>query len=177
MCPTWRGGMVLRTMNPCDRRTPDRAIRQNPAAGSRPPSRSRARVAIAPFAELERAPEHVHTYRVTPLGAVERACGRTRRRDRWLTRWSRYSRYAGAAALLVDVAGHHGPFRSAAAGQRPRARLGPADHRPGRLIEVGARPRGWPGCSAPGSTTTPIAVHASERGRLKQVLLKVGLAR
>jgi len=27
-----------------------------------------ARRAIAPFAELERAPEHVHTYRVTPLG-------------------------------------------------------------------------------------------------------------
>ena len=27
-----------------------------------------ARRAIAPFAELERAPEHIHTYRVTPLG-------------------------------------------------------------------------------------------------------------
>ncbi|MFV9426927.1 helicase-associated domain-containing protein, partial [Rhodococcus aetherivorans] len=26
-----------------------------------------ARQAIAPFAELERAPEHIHTYRVTPL--------------------------------------------------------------------------------------------------------------
>ena len=27
-----------------------------------------ARKAIAPFAELERSPEHVHTYRLTPLG-------------------------------------------------------------------------------------------------------------
>jgi len=26
-----------------------------------------ARRAIAPFAELERAPEHIHTYRITPL--------------------------------------------------------------------------------------------------------------
>ena len=26
-----------------------------------------ARAALAPFAELERAPEHVHTYRITPL--------------------------------------------------------------------------------------------------------------
>ena len=26
------------------------------------------RKAIAPFAELERSPEHVHTYRLTPLG-------------------------------------------------------------------------------------------------------------
>ena len=26
-----------------------------------------ARAAIAPFAELERAPEHIHTYRISPL--------------------------------------------------------------------------------------------------------------
>ena len=31
-------------------------------------SADECRHAIAPFAELERAPEHVHTYRVTPLG-------------------------------------------------------------------------------------------------------------
>ena len=28
------------------------------------------RAAIAPFAELERSPEHIHTYRLTPLGPV-----------------------------------------------------------------------------------------------------------
>ena len=32
------------------------------------PNAEAARRAIAPFAELERAPEHVHTYRITPLG-------------------------------------------------------------------------------------------------------------
>ena len=32
------------------------------------PRAEEARRAIAPFAELERAPEHMHTYRVTPLG-------------------------------------------------------------------------------------------------------------
>ena len=31
------------------------------------PGADEARRAIAPFAELERAPEHVHTYRITPL--------------------------------------------------------------------------------------------------------------
>lgn len=31
------------------------------------PDAPAARGAIAPFAELERAPEHVHTYRITPL--------------------------------------------------------------------------------------------------------------
>src|SRR5690625_7496901 len=32
------------------------------------PRAATARAAIAPFAELERAPEHVHTYRITDLG-------------------------------------------------------------------------------------------------------------
>ena len=32
------------------------------------PEAGPCRIAIAPFAELERAPEHIHTYRLTPLG-------------------------------------------------------------------------------------------------------------
>src|SRR3954465_3901015 len=32
------------------------------------PLAQECRQAIAPFAELERSPEHVHTYRLTPLG-------------------------------------------------------------------------------------------------------------
>ncbi len=32
------------------------------------PDAQACRMAIAPFAELERSPEHVHTYRLTPLG-------------------------------------------------------------------------------------------------------------
>ena len=40
------------------------------------PAADEARQAIAPFAELERSPEHVHTYRITPARAVERARGR-----------------------------------------------------------------------------------------------------
>ena len=31
------------------------------------PQADAARVALSPFAELEKAPEHVHTYRITPL--------------------------------------------------------------------------------------------------------------
>ena len=44
------------------------------------PNAEAARRAIAPFAELERAPEHVHTYRITPARPVERPRGRARRR-------------------------------------------------------------------------------------------------
>src|SRR6476620_4928868 len=67
------------------------------------PNAEAARRAIAPFAELERAPEHVHTYRITPLGLWNaRAAGHDAEQvvDALMT----YSRYAVPHALLVDVA-------------------------------------------------------------------------
>ena len=61
------------------------------------------RKAIAPFAELERSPEHIHTYRLTPLALWNaRAAGHDAEQvvDTLLT----FSRYAVPHALLVDVA-------------------------------------------------------------------------
>ena len=62
-----------------------------------------ARRAIAPFAELERAPEHVHTYRVTPLGLWNaRAAGLDAETvvDALIT----HSRFPVPQPLLLDVA-------------------------------------------------------------------------
>ena len=67
------------------------------------PEADACRIAIAPFAELERAPEHIHTYRLTPLGLWNaRAAGHDAEQvvDTLLT----YSRYPVPTALLVDVA-------------------------------------------------------------------------
>jgi DNA excision repair protein ERCC-3 len=67
----------------------------HPAAGA-------ARAAIAPFAELERAPEHVHTYRVTPLALWNaRAAGHDA--EQVVDALVRFSRYAVPQPLLVDV--------------------------------------------------------------------------
>ena len=71
------------------------------------PDAQACRMAIAPFAELERSPEHVHTYRLTPLGLWNaraaghdaegwstRCCGspatrcRTRCWSTWPRRWT-----------------------------------------------------------------------------------------
>ena len=61
------------------------------------------RRAIAPFAELERSPEHVHTYRVTPLALWNaRAAGHDA--EQVVDALVRYSRYPVPHALLVDVA-------------------------------------------------------------------------
>ena len=61
------------------------------------------RKAIAPFAELERSPEHVHTYRLTPLGLWNaRAAGHDA--EQVVNVLLDYSRYPVPHALLVDIA-------------------------------------------------------------------------
>ena len=61
-----------------------------------------ARAAIAPFAELERAPEHVHTYRVTPLALWNaRAAGHDA--EQVVDALVSFSRYAVPQPLLVDI--------------------------------------------------------------------------
>src|SRR5436190_1532185 len=62
------------------------------------------RKAIAPFAELERSPEHIHTYRLTPLGLWNaRAAGHDA--EQVVDTLLEFSRYAVPHALLVDVDG------------------------------------------------------------------------
>ena len=67
------------------------------------PLAKECRAAIAPFAELERSPEHVHTYRVTPLALWNaRAAGHDA--EQVVDALVRFSRYPVPHALLVDVA-------------------------------------------------------------------------
>ena len=67
------------------------------------PDAGACRRAIAPFAELERAPEHIHTYRVTPLGLWNaRAAGHDA--EQVVDALVAHSRYPVPHALLVDVA-------------------------------------------------------------------------
>ena len=61
-----------------------------------------ARAAIAPFAELERAPEHIHTYRLTPLGLWNaRAAGHDA--EQVVDALVNYSRYPVPQPLLVGA--------------------------------------------------------------------------
>ena len=66
------------------------------------PDAPKARAALAPFAELERAPEHIHTYRITPLALWNaRAAGFDA--EQAVDVLERYSRFPVPQALLVDV--------------------------------------------------------------------------
>jgi DNA excision repair protein ERCC-3 len=130
------------------------------------------RKAIAPFAELERSPEHVHTYRLTPLGLWNaRAAGHDAEQvvDTLLT----YSRYAVPHALLVDIAETMARYGRLRLEKHPTHGLVLASTDRPVLEEVlrAKKIRPMVGERIDAST---VAVHPSERGNLKQALLKLG---
>lgn len=130
-----------------------------------------ARAALAPFAELERAPEHVHTYRITPLALWNaRAAGHDA--EQVVDVLETYSRFPVPQALLVDVAETMSRYG------RVRLHAHPAH---GLILESDDPPileeltRGATGkLLGARIDENSIAVPPSERGRLKQALLKAG---
>ena len=136
------------------------------------PSADEARRAIAPFAELERAPEHIHTYRVTPLALWNaRAAGHDAEQvvDILLT----YSRYAVPHALLVDIAETMDRFGRLSITKHPAHGLVLTTTDRPVLEEVLKSKKVAPLVGARIDDDT-VLVHPSERGHLKQVLLTLG---
>ncbi|MDV2476681.1 DNA repair helicase XPB [Rhodococcus zopfii] len=131
-----------------------------------------ARQAIAPFAELERAPEHVHTYRVTPLALWNaRAAGHDAEQvvDALVT----YSRFAVPQPLLVDVVDTMARYGRLQLAKNPAHGLTLASTDRAVLEEVLRNKKIAPMLGARIDDDT-VVVHPSERGRLKQMLLKIG---
>lgn len=136
------------------------------------PAADAARREIAPFAELERAPEHIHTYRITPLALWNaRAAGHDAEQvvDVLMT----HSRYAVPHALLVDITDTMDRF----------GRLRLLDHPAHGLVleatdvpvlEEVLRSKKVTPLVGPRIDEGMVAVHPSERGHLKQVLVKLG---
>ncbi len=131
-----------------------------------------ARAAIAPFAELERAPEHVHTYRVTPL-ALWNASAAGHDAEQVVDALVRYSRYAVPQPLLVDIVDTMSRYGRLQLVASPVHGLVLASLDRAVLEEVLRNKKIAPMLGTRVDADT-VAVHPSERGRLKQALLKVG---
>jgi DNA excision repair protein ERCC-3 len=130
------------------------------------------RKAIAPFAELERSPEHIHTYRLTPLGLWNaRAAGHDA--EQVVDTLLGYSRYAVPHALLVDVAETMARYGRLRLEKHPTHGLVLASSdRP--VLEEVLRAKKVSGMLGARVDDDTVVVHASERGNLKQALLKLG---
>ncbi|MGH9127448.1 MAG: DNA repair helicase XPB [Acidimicrobiales bacterium] len=130
------------------------------------------RTAIAPFAELERSPEHVHTYRLSSLGLWNaRAAGHDA--EQVVDALLRWSRYSVPQALLVDVAevmDRYGrlilevhPVHGLVLRATDRA-----------VLEEILRAKSVVPLVGPRIDGDTVGVSRSDRGRLKQALLKAG---
>ena len=131
-----------------------------------------ARRDIAPFAELERAPEHIHTYRVTPLGLWNaRAAGHDA--EQVIDALLRHSRYAVPQGLLVDIAETMARYGRLTIEKDPAHGLVlRTTDRP--VLEEVLRHRRIEPLLGERVDPDTILVHPSERGHLKQQLLKIG---
>jgi DNA excision repair protein ERCC-3 len=131
-----------------------------------------ARQALAPFAELERSPEHVHTYRITPLALWNaRAAGHDA--EQVVDALVRHSKFTVPHALLVDVADTMDRYGRLRLVHDPACGLVLQALDRAVLEEVVRAKRIIPMLGTRVDADT-VAVHPSERGRLKQALLKVG---
>lgn len=136
------------------------------------PGSAEARRAIAPFAELERSPEHIHTYRVTPLGLWNaRAAGHDA--EQVVHALVTHSRYPVPQGLLVDIAETMDRYGRLTLRKDDEGRLILVTTDRAVLTEVLRHKKIQPLLGERVDDDT-VLVHPSERGTLKQELLKVG---
>ena len=129
---------------------------------------------IAPFAELERAPEHVHTYRLTPLGLWNaRAAGHDA--EQVVDVLLRVEPLPGARTRCSSTSPRRWTGTAGCGSRRTREHglVLRADRRP-VLEEVLRAQQGAAAAGPAGRRRHRRWSHPSERGHLKQVLLKLG---
>ncbi|MHB1500511.1 MAG: DNA repair helicase XPB [Candidatus Dormibacteria bacterium] len=129
------------------------------------------RSAIAPFAELERSPEHFHTYRITPLSLWNaRAAGMGA--EQMLAALDAFSRYPVPLSVRTEIEDQ------AARYGRLRLELGPGGLvlRATEQVILEEVSRSRQVASLLGARIGPLefAVEPLVRGRLKQALTKAG---
>ncbi len=136
------------------------------------PQSTDCRRAIAPFAELERSPEHVHTYRLTPLGLWNaRAAGHDA--EQVVNALLSFAKYPVPHSILVDVAETMDRYGRLRLDKHPAHGLLLTASDSAVFEEVLRSKRIKPMLGTRLDDTS-VVVHPSERGNLKQVLLKLG---
>lgn len=136
------------------------------------PQADSARRAVAAFADLERAPEHIHTYRITPLGLWNaRAAGFDA--EYVVDTLLNHSRFPVPHSLLVDIAETMSRYGRLRLEKDPVHGLVLRSQEPEILSEV-LHAKTLTSLLGPEIDETTVAVHGQARGELKQQLLRLG---
>ncbi len=139
-------------------------------ADTHAPDYEQVRPLLAQFAELERSPEHIHFYRLTPL-SLWNAAAAGLRLEAILDILSRYSRFTLPANLVTDIAdyiGRYGLLKLVT--HEGRLLLQSTDQR--LLQRVCADKRCQP--LLLDQTANGVRVQPGARGELKQALTELG---
>ena len=136
------------------------------------PGAEACRAAICTFAELERSPEHVHTYRMTPLGLWNaRAAGLDAEAvTAALTTWSKFPVPETVLARLVETMDRYGRLVLADDPRHGLVLVG----RDRAVLEEVVRAKAVAPLLGPRIDEHTVGVYRAERGRLKQALIKLG---
>jgi DNA excision repair protein ERCC-3 len=136
------------------------------------PGAEAARAALAPFAELEKSPEHIHTYRLTPLALWNARAAGLGTED-LAAALDEHSRYPVPPALLADLAETMGRYGRLVLQQAPDGdALLLTSSDPAVLAEVVRAKKVAPLLLR--GEGDDVRVPLGERGRLKQALLALG---
>ena len=130
-----------------------------------------ARDALARFAELVKSPEHVHTYRITPL-SIWNACAAGERAEGILAALRAFSRYPIPDHLVTEIEDYATRFGSLTLERAEDGlRLTCRDR---GLADLIAGDRKSAGCLGDRMGETAFAVQPGLRGQLKLALIKLG---
>ncbi|UFS59606.1 DNA repair helicase XPB [Subtercola endophyticus] len=136
------------------------------------PDADNARHELAVFAELERAPEHIHTYRITRLGLWNaRAAGHTS--DEILGTLERYSKFAIPQSVTIDIAETVARYGRLVIERRPDGVLTLRATDTAVLTEIVKGKRIAPLLPSKLDADTYV-IEPWARGQLKQELVKLG---
>jgi DNA excision repair protein ERCC-3 len=138
------------------------------------PQHAEARDALAQFAELEKSPEHIHTYRLSPLSLWNAAAGGLSAETilEQLTCYSKYAIPSNVATDIREYISRYGRLKLVRDGQNGDALLLTSDD-PALIIEVMRNKRTQPYILRQLDKQT-IQVDASRRGHVKQALIHMG---
>jgi DNA excision repair protein ERCC-3 len=132
-----------------------------------------ARAAIAPFAELEKSPEHLHTYRITPL-SLWNATASGVKPEQMIAALEDFAKYPVPGNVLTDVrelAGRWGRLKLHEAGSQYALEVQPSDK--ALLLEL-RRNKRLVVLLGDGLGDFAVAVPLLNRGVVKQTLLELG---
>lgn len=134
------------------------------------PHYSAGRDALVAFAELEKSPEHIHTYRVTPL-SVWNACAAGHSGEMIIATLKRFSKYPPPSNVLSEIGDYAARYGRIAITREQDELVLSTDE--ATISELIARDEKL------ASILQPLGkgryrFEPAERGRLKQMLIKMG---